>query len=100
LAGRLHTESARFFLFLHANRLDMTVKFMTFSEWLARRDEGFLLPKRPPRKGLSRINPLPTTNAHRGRIHTKQVKKPNPFPPTIRKVAEIVPQSIIPKFGQ
>jgi hypothetical protein len=64
---------------------------MTFREFVAMR-EGLNLPDRPPSKGLSRINPFPTTNAHRRRI------KSNPFPPTVLRVAEIVPQNLIPKL--
>jgi hypothetical protein len=60
---------------------------MTFSEFVAMK-EGLLAPDRPPAKGLSRINPFPTTNAHRKRITS------NSIPPTVRKVAENVP----PKF--
>ncbi len=71
---------------------------MTFSEWLARRDEGFLLPKRPPLKGMIRINAFPTTDTHRKRLHAKPAKKPKPFAPTIRKVAEIVPQKVVAKI--
>jgi hypothetical protein len=65
---------------------------MTFREFVAMK-EGVLAPDRPPAMGLSRINPFPTTNAHRVRI------KPNPFPATVRPVAEIVPQSLIPKLA-
>jgi hypothetical protein len=72
--------------------------FMTFSEWLARRDEGLLLPDRPPLKGMSRINAFPGTDAQRKKLHVKPAKKPKPFAPTIRKVAEIVPQKLIPKL--
>src|SRR5262245_2340342 len=56
----------------------------TFREFVAMQ-EGLLAPDRPPAKGLSRINPFPTTNAHRRRL------KPNSFPPTVRPVAEVVP---------
>ena len=67
---------------------------MSFKEFVAMK-EGFLLPDRPPAKGLSRINPFPTTAARRKRLHAKPVK---PFAPTVRKVAEIVPQKLIPKL--
>lgn len=73
------------------------MKYTTFSEWLARRDEGFLLPDRPPRKGMTRINSFPTTDRHRRRLHVKPAKKPKPFAPTVRAVKEIVPQEMIPK---
>lgn len=72
--------------------------FITFSEWLAMRNEGLLLPDRPPLKGMSRINTTPFTDAQRMRLHPKPIKKPKPFAPTIRKVAEIVPQKLIPKI--
>jgi hypothetical protein len=74
------------------------MEFLTFSEWLARRDEGLLLPDRPPLKGMPRINTTPFTDAQRKRLHVKPVKPPKPFAPTIRKVAEIVPQKLIPKM--
>jgi hypothetical protein len=60
--------------------------------------EGLILPDRPPAQGLSRINPFPTTNAHRRRLVSKPARKPNPFPPTVRAVAEVVPPSLIPKL--
>jgi hypothetical protein len=76
----------------------------TFSEYVAMR-EGLLSPTRPPLKGMPRLNPLPTTDAHRKRLHTpKPMKIPNPFKPvvrfkpTVRHVTEIVPQRIMPKL--
>src|SRR5262245_56348290 len=65
---------------------------MTFREFVAMQ-EGLLAPDRPPAKGLPRLNPFPTTNAHRRRI------KPNSFPPTVRPVAEVVPPHLIPKLA-
>ncbi len=75
------------------------MRFMKFSEWLIQRDEGLLLPDRPPLKGMSRINTFPGTDAQRKRLHVKPMKPPKPFAPTIRKVAEIVPQKMIKKFS-
>jgi hypothetical protein len=74
------------------------MEMMKFSEWLARRDEGFLLPDRSPRKGLSRINALPTTDGHRRRLHVKSANKPKSFAPTVRAVKEMVPNKLIPKL--
>jgi hypothetical protein len=74
------------------------MELMTFKEWLIRRDEGLLFPDRPPLKAMPRFNALPGTDAQRKALHVKPVKKPKPFAPTIRKVAEIVPQKIIPKL--
>ena len=70
----------------------------TFSEYVAMRS-GVLSPTRPPLKGMPRINALPTTDAHRKRLHPKPVEAANPFTPTVRQVTEIVPQSIIPKLS-
>lgn len=70
---------------------------MSFREFLEI-EEGLLLPSRPIRKGLTRINPFPTTNAHRKRLHAKPVKPKKPFAPIVRKVAEIVPNKMIPKL--
>jgi hypothetical protein len=64
---------------------------LTFRAFVAMQ-EGLLAPDRPPAKGLSRISP-PTTNAHRRRI------KPDSFPPTVRRVAEVVPPHLIPKLA-
>lgn len=69
----------------------------TFKDWLAQHDEGFLLPDRPPLKGMSRINTFPSTDAQRKALHVKPAKKPKPFAPTVRAVKEIVPQKVIPK---
>jgi hypothetical protein len=75
------------------------MKLPTFLEWLTRRDEGRLLPTRPPLKGMIRINAFPTTDTHRKRLHPKPVKKPKPFAPTVHKVTEIVPQMFVAKIG-
>jgi hypothetical protein len=74
------------------------MKYTTFSEWLAQRDEGFLLPDRPPLSGLPKINTTPFTNAQRLRFQPKKVKTIKPFTPTIQKVKEIVPNKMIPKL--
>jgi hypothetical protein len=66
----------------------------------AQRDEEFLLPDRPPRKSIPRINPFPTTDGHRRRLHVKPAKKPKPLAPTVRAVKEIGPQQIIPRLNR
>lgn len=75
-----------------------SMKHTTFKEWLARRDEGFLLPDRPPLKGMSKTNTTPNTDAQRKRLHPKKVKPPKLFPPTVKAVKEIVPNKLIPKL--
>ena len=50
------------FLFLYPVRLHISIKFTTFSNWLACRDEGFLLPDRLPLKGMFKINTTPNEN--------------------------------------
>jgi hypothetical protein len=87
-----------FFLFLDAAAVHTGMMHTTFKEWLARRDEGFLLPDRPPLKGLPRINTTPFTDTQRKRLHAKKVKPPKLFPPTVRAVREIVPNKLIPKL--
>ena len=74
------------------------MRYTTFSEWLARRDEGFFLPDRPPLKGMPRLNATPGTDTERKRLHPKKVKPPKPFTPTVRAVREIVPNKLIPKL--
>ncbi len=83
------------FLLLNAAALHTGMKDMTFKDWLAQQDEGLLLPDRPPRKGMPRINPFPTTDARRVRLRPSPVKK---FKPTVQKVKEIVPNKLIPKL--
>jgi hypothetical protein len=75
------------------------MNFLTFKRYVEMR-EGLLLPDRPPAKGLSRINPLPTTDAQRRRLKPKPVNAPNPFKPTVRPVRQVVPPSVIPKLGR
>ena len=65
--------------------------------------ESLFSPTRPPLVGMSRLNSLPTTDAHRKRMHTpKPLKALSPFrpvarmKPTVQHVPEIVPQHIIP----
>jgi hypothetical protein len=47
---------------------------------------------------MPKINPFPTTDGHRRRLHVKPAKKPRPFAPTVRAVKEIVPNKLIPKL--
>ncbi|QEL16356.1 hypothetical protein [Limnoglobus roseus] len=86
-------------MFLNVAALNIGMKHTTFSEWLAQRDEGFLLPDRPALKGMTKINMTPFTDAQRKRIQPKPVKKPKLFPPTIRRMKEIVPQKYVAKIG-
>jgi hypothetical protein len=86
-------------LFTHAARIDTTMKYKTFSEELARRDEGFLLPNRPPLKRMAWIHTTPFADAQRKRLHPKKVKPPKPFAPTVQKVKEVVPNRFIRKLN-
>jgi hypothetical protein len=86
------------FLLLNAAALHTGMMHTTFKEWLARPDEGFLLPDRPPLKGIPKINTTPMTDARRKRLHPKKVQPPKPFKPTVQMVKEIVPNKLIPKF--
>ena len=89
------------FLFVFAlPRLHTIMDFPTFTEWLARRDEGLLPPDRPPLKGMPRINAFPGTDAPRKALHVKRAKKPNPFAPISHKVKDIVPNKFVAKLGQ
>ena len=85
-------------MFLTPAVLNIGMKHTPFKEGLAQRDEGFLLPDRPPLKGMPRINTTPFTDAQRKRFQPKPVKKIKPFAPTIQKVKEIVPNKMIPKL--
>jgi hypothetical protein len=76
----------------------MDMKYTTFKEWLCQRDEGYLLPNRPPLNSMLRLNAFPATDDARKGLHTKLVKPPKPFAPTVRKVTEIVPAKLIPKM--
>jgi hypothetical protein len=95
----LEIVTARFFLFLHTAGVDTGMPILTFSEYVAMR-EGVLSPSRPLLKGMSRINPLPISGDRRKRLHPKPVKAVKPFTPTVRAVAEVVPQRFVLKIGQ
>jgi hypothetical protein len=71
---------------------------MTFSEFVAMK-EGLVLPDRPTATGMSRINPFPTTDAHRKRIRSSPVKKAKPFAATVTHVSHVVSQRISPKLN-
>jgi hypothetical protein len=73
------------------------MKLPTFAEYVAAR-EGLLWASRPPRKGLSRINATPFTNSRRKRMAARAKPAPDPFAPTVRPVAQVVPPHIIPKL--
>jgi hypothetical protein len=87
------------FLFLGIVAVHIGMMHTTFKEWLARRDEGFILPDRPPLKGMPKINTTPLTDAQRKWIQPKPVKKAKPFSRTIRKMKEFVPQKYLAKLG-
>ena len=87
-----------FLVIMASQKSKYAMNLITFSEWLARRNEGLLLPDRPPLKGMSRINPFPCTDQERKRLHVKLIKPAKLFPPTVKKVAEIVPQKMIVKL--
>ena len=74
------------------------MRYTSFREYVAQRDEGLLVPDRPPLKGMTRLNMTPYTNAQRKRLHPTPVKRPKPFAPTVRKAAEVVPQKIVAKL--
>lgn len=65
-------------------RLHTHMRRGSFTEFVAQ-TEGLFLPKRPPLKGMSRINPLPCTDAHRAKLFgTRPKKPPSLAPPVIR----------------
>lgn len=71
------------------------MEFPTFTEWLARRDEGLWLPDRPPLKGMPRITRFPARTPSGRSCTVTPAKKPKPFALTIRKVMEIVPTEFV-----
>jgi Phage integrase family len=87
------------FIFSHPADAKYHMNFITFKQYVEMQ-EGLLLPDRTPAKGLTRINPFPTTDAQRRRLTPKPVQASNPFKPTVRPVRQIVPNSIIPKLNR
>lgn len=85
--------TARFRTFFEDHEMNL----LTFAEYVAAR-EGVLWASRPAAKGVPRINATPFTNAHRKRMAARPKAAPDPFAPTVRAVAEIVPQHLIPKL--
>ena len=95
--GRAVTPSSR--AGRHSSTLHQSAaQIQEVAERTARRDEGFMLPSRPPLKGMPRLNFTPGTDGQRKRLHAKLVKPPKPFAPTVEKVKEIVPAKLIPKL--
>jgi hypothetical protein len=71
---------------------------MTFAEFFASQEEGFLLPDRRGTNGVSRINATPLSNDRRRRMRVKLPKKPpNPYKP-IKPTIMTVPQIVAPNF--
>lgn len=64
---------------------------MAFKQYVAYRDEATLFPVRIPLPAMSRINPFPATLARLKRMGSKPVRAPDPFEPTVQKVADVVP---------
>ncbi len=73
------------------------MKLPTFAEYVAAR-EGVLSASRPPLKGMAKINVTMFTNARRKRMRVRAKPAPDPFAPTIRPVAQVIPQHLIPKL--
>lgn len=73
---------------------------MTFSEYMKSKavEEGLLLPDKPIRPGVPRINTTALTNAQRRKLHPKPVKAPPPIAPFKATVTQVVPSSLIPKM--
>lgn len=73
---------------------------MTFSEYLKARGlgEGLLLPDKPIRPGVPRINVTPFTNAQRRKLHPKPVKAPPPVPPFKATLPQVVPPKMVRKW--
>lgn len=46
----------------------------------------------------TKINPFPVTQGRLKRMATKPTKGPDPFPPTVRPVAEVVPPKFVAKI--
>jgi hypothetical protein len=68
------------------------------TDWHLAASEGLMMPDKAAVVGMSRVNPLPTTNIHRKRLHAETVKPPKSFAPMVQKVAEIVPNKPISKL--
>jgi hypothetical protein len=73
------------------------MKLPTFAEYVAAL-EGVLSASRPPLKGMSKINVTAFTNARRKRMWARPKPATDPFAPTVRPVAQVVPQHLIPKL--
>ena len=78
-----------------SGRAKYGMQAFSFREFLLMRERA-LPPFAVP---VTRINPLPTTQARLKRMATKPVKAPDPFAPTIQPVAEVVPVKLVKKVG-
>jgi len=82
LAGRLSGQCRRFFL-------GKGMEEMSFREFVLMR-EKLAVP-------TTKISPFPATQARLKRMATKAVRAPDPFAPTVRPVAEVVPEKMVRK---
>lgn len=67
---------------------------LSFREYMQLR-EGVLPPFAVP---TTRINPLPTTQGRLKRMATRPVRAPDPFAPTVRPVASVVPDRVVARI--
>ncbi len=73
---------------------------MSFSQFIKSKavEEGLLLPDKPIRPGVPRINTTPLTNAQRRKLHPKPVKAPPPVPPFKTTIPQVVPPKFVAKL--
>lgn len=70
-----------------------------FSEFVKAKavEEGLLMPDKAAASGVSKINPFPTTNAHRKKITPKPIKPVPPMQSFVSTVPQVVTDKVIPK---
>ena len=81
--------------FSHALPTTYSMEGFSFRDYVLMR-EGLVPPFRIAVPS-TKINPFPVTQARLKRNATKPVRAPDPFQPTLHKVAEIVPEKFVAK---
>jgi hypothetical protein len=70
------------------------MRYLAFTEHVARRDEGLWLPNKPIVAGMGKINPFPVTQARLDRIVTKAGKPPAQVKPAVPTVPKSIPKLV------
>ena len=68
--------------------------YLTFQQYVHRRDEGTWLPNQPIVASMGKVNPFPVNQTRLNRIVLPQVKPPGPVKPAVPAVPKSTPKLV------